>query len=146
MQFFIPTTIFIATVFGFLFGAIWFSPVLFMKAWMMGQGVVKGSLPKRSKVYIFQIGLYSLLAHGAMTAVLALVFDLLEVTTYKVASSLGALLTLGFIVTTQYIEMLYSPEETHWSKKNQIKFLVNAGYYICVVVVISASLIFIGIR
>jgi hypothetical protein len=137
MQFFTPTIILIATLCGFLFGSIWFSPLLFMKAWLIGQGITKKELPKRSKVYMLQINVYSFIAHGAMASVLALILNLLQVPTLKVAMSLGTLLTLGFIVTTKFIEMLYTTEGVHFSKQAQVRFLVNSGYYLCVVGIMS---------
>ena len=140
MQFFTPTIILIATVSGFVFGALWYSPLLFMKAWLMGEGITKNERPKRSKLYLAQINLYSFIAHGAIASVLALIFDLLQIASLKVAVSLGVLLALGLIVTTHYIDMLYTVDGVHWNRKSQIKFLVNSGYYICVVGIISSVL------
>lgn len=146
MQFFIPTTVVIATVFGFLLRSIWFSPILFMKAWLLGEGITKKQLPKRSKLYILQINLYSFIAHGALTSVIALMFDFVQVSSFKVALSLGLLLTFGFIITTQFIDMIYTTEGTHWNGKHQVKFLINSLYYICVTVLISTVLFLFAVR
>lgn len=142
MEYLTSTTIVLATITGFLFGAIWYSPILFMNAWLLGQGVTKKELPKRSKIYMLQINLYSFIAHGAIASVLALMFELLQVATLKVSISLGVLLAIGFIVTTHYIDMLYTIEGTHWNRKSQVKFLVNSGYYICVTAIMSAVLFY----
>jgi hypothetical protein len=142
MIFFTPTTILIATVFGFIFGALWYSPILFMNAWLMGEGITKKDAPKRTKVYLLQINLYSFIAHGAIASILAIMFDLLQVASLKVATSLGALLALSFIVTTHYIDMLYTMDGVHFSRKAQVKFLVNSGYYICVVSIMAATIFF----
>ena len=77
--FFTPLHILCATVAGFLVGAVWFSPVLFMKAWLRGEGVTKDQMPKRTVAYMVQINLYSLVAHGAMASVLAVIFDVLAI-------------------------------------------------------------------
>lgn len=134
------TTILFATVCGFLFGSLWFSPIFFMKYWLIGEGLTKKDVPKRSTMYLVQINIYSFIAHGAMAGVLALMFDLLQVSSLKVAIALGLLFAFGFIVTTQYIAMLYTTEGEHWNKKHQIKFLVNSGYYLCVTAIMSAVL------
>lgn len=142
MIFFTPTTILIATVFGFIFGALWYSPLLFMNAWLIGEGITKKDVPKRSKVYMLQINLYSFIAHGAIASIVAIMFDLLQVTSLKVAISLGALFALSFIVTTNYIDMLYTMDGVHFNRKSQVKFLVNSGYYICVVSIMAATIFF----
>ncbi|MCF7843447.1 DUF1761 domain-containing protein [Candidatus Gracilibacteria bacterium] len=144
MQFFTPTTILIATILGFGFGALWYSPALFMRAWLMGEGIEKSELPKRSKMYMIQINVYSFLAHGAMASVVALMLELLQVSSLKVALVLGGLLTLGFMVTTNFINMVYTTEGVHYSRKHQIKFLVNSGYYICVISIMSATVFLLG--
>lgn len=140
MEFFTPITISIATLCGFIFGSIWFSPLLFLNALFIGEGVTKKDIPKRSTWYLLQVNFYSLIAHGVMTSVIALMFELLSVSSLKVAISLGALLVIGFIVTKNFIDMVYSIHEEHWKRKNQIKFLVNSGYYLCTSIVISSVL------
>lgn len=140
MQFFIPSSVVIATLVGFICGSIWFSPILFLKALFIGEGVLEKDIPKRSKLYIIQVSLYSFVAHGVIAGVLALMFDLLQVNSLKVAVSVGLLLTFGFIVSKNFMDMIYSLREEHWKKKNQIKFLVNSGYYIVTVAVMSVTL------
>jgi hypothetical protein len=140
MQFFTPTAIGIATIVGFLFGSVWFSPVLFLKGLLIGEGITKSELPKRSKLYILQVHMYSLIAHGVMASVLALMFDLLSISSLKVAISLGALFVFGFIVTKNFLDMVYSLHEEHWKKRLQVKFLVNSGYYIFMVSLMSLVL------
>ncbi len=135
--FFTPVHIFWATLAGFAVGMIWFSPVLFMKAWMKGEGITKDQLPKRTTLYTVQTHAYSFVAHGAMAAVLAVIFDVLAVGSLKLAIVLGLLLTFGFVVTTKFIEMVYSVHGKHYEARYQIRFLVNAGYYLVVAVVMS---------
>jgi len=140
MQYFVFQSIAIASVAGFVFGALWYSPILFMHAWLYGEGTTKAETPKRSKLYLLQTNLYSLVAHGAVASVLALLFDLLEVPSLKVAVSLGLLVSIGFIVTTRYIDMLYTVHENHWSRRSQVKFLVSSGYYMVLISIMSSVL------
>lgn len=139
-----PQGIIGATVAAFIFGSIYYSPFMFLNVWLKINNITKSGLPKRSKGYMIGVRLYSFLAHGAMAAVVALIFDVAGVTTLKMASSIGALLALGFIVTTRYIDMLYTLDDTHYSKRSQIKFLLNAGYYVLTVLIISCTLFFIA--
>jgi hypothetical protein len=144
--FFTPVHVLIATIIGFLVGAVWFSPVLFMKAWLFGEGVTTDAMPKRSKQYMLTINLYSLIAHSAMASVLAILFEILMVNTLKGAVSLGLLLAFGFIATVKFIDMIYTTKGKHYEKQSQIKFLVSTGYYIVVVAVMSTVLFFAAIH
>jgi hypothetical protein len=138
--YFTPTTIFITTVSGFLVGAVWFSPVLFMKAWLQGEGITKEQVSKRSTTYTLQVNAYSFVAHGALAAVLAVMFDVLAISSLTLALTIGLLLTLGFVATTRFIEMVYTPQGKHYDARSQIKFLVHTGYYMAVVSVMSIVL------
>lgn len=138
--FFTPIHVLCATIAGFLVGAIWYSPALFMKAWLKGEGITKDQMPKRTTAYMVQINLYSLIAHGAIASVLAVIFDVLTITSLTFSVIIGLLLTFGFVVTTQFIAMVYTPKGKHYEMQSQIKFLVGAGYYLVVVAVMSTVL------
>lgn len=142
ITFFTVTPIVIATTISYLFGFLWYSPFLFLKSWLHANGLTKDSVPKRSRSYMASVSLYSLIAHGAMSSVLALVFDGIQVTSYMVAFSVGGLLAFGFIVTTRYIDMLYTLEGNHYSRPQQIKFLISSGYYLVTVLSMSGVLFF----
>lgn len=138
--FFTPIHVFEATLAGFLVGAVWYSPVLFMKAWLKGEGVTNEQVHKRSTLYVAQTQVYSFVAHGAMVSVLAVVFDVLAVNSLRLAIVLGLLLTFGFVVTTKFIDMVYTTQGKHYEARHQIRFLVNAGYYLVSISVMSAVL------
>lgn len=138
--FFTPLPVILATLAAFGFGALWYSPLLFMKAWMKGEGVTKDQIPKRSVLYTLQINLYSLVAHGAIASVLAVMFDLVKVSSLDVAVSLGLLLGFGFIVTSRFIDMIYTVHGSHYEAKSQVKFLISSGYYLLVMAIMSAVL------
>lgn len=140
MQFFIFQSVVLAGVAGFIFGALWYSPGLFLSFWLKGEGISKETMPKRSLKYLVQVNIYSLLSHVAMASVLALMFDLLQVPSLKVALSLGLLLCIGFIITTRYVDMIYTVHGVHYSRQAQIKFLVSSGYYVFTVAVMSLIL------
>jgi hypothetical protein len=138
--FFTPLSIFITTCAGFAVGAVWYSPLLFINAWMKGEGIIKSQLPKRGTGDVIKIQIYSFIAHGAMASVLAIIFDLLSITSLKVAVSLGLLLAFGFIVTTRFVDMIYTVHGNHYEANSQARFLVASGYYLVVVAVMSATL------
>jgi len=138
--FFTPLHVIVAAGSGFLVGAVWYSPLLFLRVWLSVEGVSSQNAPKRTTLYIVQTHLYSFVAHVALTAVLAILFDLLAVSTFIIALTLGLLLTFGFIITVLFTQMVYTPTGNHYDKKAQIKFLVSAGHYLVTIGVISSVL------
>jgi predicted transporter len=142
ITFFTPLTICVATFIGFICGFLWYSPMLFVKAWMRGEGITKETAPKRSPKELLVINLYSLVAHGAITLTLAVIYEVLAVSSLKVALALGLLLTFGFIVTTRFIDMIYTVHSKHYEARAQIKFLVSSGYYLFTVTIITSALMY----
>jgi nitrate reductase NapE component len=138
--FFTPLHVIVAAGAGFLVGVFWYSPLLFLRAWLSAEGVSLQSASKRTILYIAQTHLYSFIAHVALTSVLAVLFDILAVTSFTVALSLGLLLTFGFCITVLFVQMVYTPTGNHYDKKAQIKFLVSAGHYLVTIGVISSVL------
>lgn len=138
--FFTPMHIFLATVAGFAVGMVWFSPILFMNAWLRGEGITKEQVPKRSTLYLAQTHAYSFIAHGAMATVFAVLFDVLAVSSLKLAVVIGLLLIFGFVVTTKFIEMVYVVHGKHYESRHQVRFLVNVGYYLVVSIVMTSVL------
>ena len=139
--FFTPLTIVLASVSTFGVACVWYSPVLFFKAWLIGEGITKEQLPKKTMWNIIQAGLYSVVAYGAIASVVAVMFDVLGVTTLKLAVCLSLLLGFGFIVTTRFVDMLYTVHGKHYEKKSQVKFLVGSGFYLVALTCMS-SIIF----
>lgn len=135
--------VFLATLAAFILGALWYSPLLFLNAWVKGKGLKPGELPKRSLGYILQTQGYSFVAHGCMAAVLAVIFDVTQVETLTVALSLGALIAFGFTTTTHFVALVYTMDGNHYDKKNQINFLIMSLYYVAAIVVMSAVLFFV---
>ncbi len=138
--FFTPAHVFLATIAGFIVGTVWYSPVLFMNVWLKGEGTSKEKMPKRTSTYMIQVNVYSFIAHGAIASVLAILYDILGVRSATLAVIVGLLLTFGFIVTTRFIDMVYTPHGKHYELQSQIKFLVNSGYYLLVISVMSTVL------
>lgn len=140
--FFTPLTIVLASLSMFCVAFVWYSPVLFFKAWLIGEGVTKEQLPKKTTWNIVQMSVYSIIAYGAIASVLAVMFDVLAVTTLNLAITLSLLLGFGFIVTTRFVDMLYTIHGKHYEKRAQIKFLVSSLFYL-VSLTVMASVIFV---
>lgn len=138
--FFTPLHVLLATIVAFFIGALWYSPLLFMKAWLRGEGLPKDHKQNLGVLYQVQIQLYSFVAHAAIASVLAIIFDVVGVSSLKLAVSLGLLLAFGFIVTGRFIDMVYTTKGKHYEMQSQVKFLVSSGYYLVIVAAMSAVL------
>jgi hypothetical protein len=135
-----PLHILLTAVAGFLVGAVWYSPILFLKPWLASEGLTKEHMQNNGLLYQIQIQLYSFVAHAAMAAVLAVLFDIIEVGSLEVAVSLGLLITFGFVVTGRFIDMVYTTKGKHFERQPQMKFLISSGYYLATIAVMSAVL------
>ena len=144
--FFTPLHVFAAALVAFIIGALWYSPIAFLKAYHIGEGLSKDHKQNLGVVYMLQIQVYSLVAHGAIAAVLAILFDIIGVASLKLAVSLGLFFAFGFIVTSRFVDMLHTTKGKHYEKQAQIKFLVSSGYYLTVVSAMSAVLFLLTVR
>ncbi len=134
------TGIFLASLAAFVLGAFWYSPLLFMNLWLKGKGVTVESLPKRSKLYMTTIMSYAFIAHACIATVLAVVLEVTQPETMKVALSLSALLAVGFMVSARFIDMVYTVEGKHYDLKNQTNFVITSLYYVAIVLLMAAVL------
>ncbi len=146
IPFFTPLTIIIATIAGFSVGFLWYSPFLFRKMWMKGQGIAEGKLPKRTIYESALIQIYSFIAHGAIASVIAIMLELLSITSLTVAIALSLLLAFGLIVTTRFIDMIYAPREKYYDTQSQIIFLVGSGYYLASIAVMTVVIFMCTVR
>lgn len=135
-----PSNIIVAALVAFAYGALWYSPILFINVWMKGEGMTKETLPKRTPLYLLQTNLYSLISLGAMASVLAIIFDLLAVPTLKAAIALALLLGFGLVVTTRFMDMIYTVHGKHYEARSQIRFLLSSSYYLGTIVVLTVVL------
>lgn len=134
------TGILLATCAAYVLGALWYSPLLFMNLWLKGKGVTVESLPKRSKLYMTTIMSYAFIAHACIATVLAVVLEVTQPETMKVALSLSALLAVGFMVSARFIDMVYTVEGKHYDLKNQTNFVITSLYYVAIVLLMAAVL------
>ncbi len=134
------TGILLATCAAYVLGALWYSPLLFMNLWLKGKGVTAESLPKRSRLYMATIMSYAFIAHACIATVLAVVLEVTQPETMKVALSLSVLLAVGFMVSARFIDMVYTVEGKHYDLKNQINFVVTSLYYVAIVLLMAAVL------
>lgn len=120
------TIILCAGVAAYIVGALWFSPVLFMKPWREALGKTDADI----KVSMPRVMLYGFINTLATAFALAVLIELTEVATLTQYFQVVFFALFAFVATTKFNDLIYSSQEPHWSRKPQILFLINLGYYI----------------
>jgi len=120
--------IIVAAVVYFVIGAIWYSPLLFAKAWMESVGRTKEQLMSGSKI----VYLYTLIAEFVICFVLAFIIWILGTSNCISAIKVGAFFSIGFTATIIAINNWYGQRGAKLT-------LIDSGYHI--VGIIFASII-----
>lgn len=118
-----------ATVLGYIAGAIWFSPTLFLIPWKKALGKTDTEFPANKKGML-RIVLYGFLNTGAMALALGVMLEVTFATTLLEHLQMAFFLCFSFIVTAKFNDLIYTSSAPHWSRQPQILFLVNVGYYV----------------
>ncbi|MDO8572610.1 MAG: DUF1761 domain-containing protein [bacterium] len=143
-----PVGIFVAAIVGYVIGMAWYSPILFMKPWLEGQGKTPEDFSKpqkhKTKKYMFSLMVYTFMVTTTIAFVLAVFITLTGALTLLEILQISILLAFGFIVTTKFSDMLYTVDKPFWSMQAQKLFFVNAGYYIAMFLAMGSTLYYLG--
>lgn len=120
--------IIVAAIVYFILGALWYSPLLFAKAWIENVGRTKEQLMSGSKI----VYLYTLIAEFGICFVMAFVIWILGTPNCITAIKVGAFFSIGLTSTIIAIN--------NWYGQRGLKLtLIDSGYHI--VGIILASII-----
>lgn len=125
--------VFVSTVVAFVIGALWYSPLLFRKAWIRLSGIKPGDMQKSKKKGMGKLYL------GAFIALLVMAYVLAHFVRYVAASSasdgmqLGFWLWLGFVAPVQFGVVL-------WQSKPFKLFLIDTCNYLVILEVMASIL------
>jgi hypothetical protein len=124
----------VAAVGAFLIGAAWYSPALFAKQWIKGNGWTQKEMDKaRSEGGMAQKMAYCFIATVLLSLAVSMLFNLIGVDGLWSGLMVGLFVGLGISVTTMYVHHIF--ERT----TGQV-FLINAGYNLAMCAVIGAVL------
>jgi hypothetical protein len=132
-------SIIVASVLAFIFGAVWYmSPVGI--AWRNAK-----LHDESSKKYMNNSYMVKMFSMGfAITVVLAYVLDVFfqisGVETLGEHMQLSMLICFGFIITTKFSDLIYTNTAPFWGRRAQTIFLVDAGFYIGTIAIMTAVL------
>ena len=126
----LPT--FVAALAAFMLGALWYSPVLFAKAWVAAHGYTEADVAamqkKAPKAYGISFLCFLLMAH-----VMAWLIHLTGATGWMYGLHLGLLCWTGFALTLGLTAHVYS-------NKKLATFLIDAGYQLVYLLMMGAIL------
>lgn len=117
----------------FFIGALWYSPVMFVKPWMKSLGMSEKDMKKGGNAMMLRSMVLGFLSYALMAFVLAHFVSYMEVSTAKDGAVLGFWVWLGFVGTTQLGSVL-------WEKKSLTYFLINTSYSLLALLVMGAIL------
>jgi hypothetical protein len=121
-------SIIFASVAVFLFGWLWYSPILFSKPCMDAVGRPKDAeriMKEMPKIVVF--GFFTTLI---MVYALAVIFVMIQPESLIAALRVSLFICFSFIITTKFNALIYQSREPYWSKRPQLIFLITSGYYI----------------
>lgn len=123
-----PWAILLATVSAFVLGGVWYSPILFAKAWMDGAGLNEEQLKQGSPGKIFG---------GALVLTLVMAVNLAAFLGPKADLAFGVF--AGFATGLGWVAMAFGV--TYLFEHRPLKlWLVNAGYQVVAFTVMGAIL------
>lgn len=123
----------VSSIVGMIIGAVWYSPLLFGKAWMKLMNFDKKKLNETKKKGMGKSYLIMFIALLLMSYILADFVDYVGATTVRGALQLALWLWLGFFVTTMISSVL-------WEGKSTKLYLINVFHYLVVLGVMSIIL------
>lgn len=124
--------VFVSALVAFFLGALWYSPVLFAKAWVKAHGLSDEQVAAMQKGAPKAYGI-SLVLFIVMTTVLAWLIGALGIATVGNGALLGAIVWLGFGATIGLMGALYR-------NRGFDIWLIDAGYQLVYLVVMGMIL------
>lgn len=122
----------VAAVLSFVIGGLWYSPLLFAKAWVRAHGYTDEQV-QRMRANAPKAYAISFLCMLVMAAILAFLLGLTPIIRWQGGAKLGLLCWAGFAATIGLTQQVYS-------EKKPATFLIDAGYQLVYLVLMGALL------
>ena len=117
----------------FAIGALWYSPMLFGKAWVKAHGHTPEKIEAMRATMGRAYGV-SFLCYVVMAAAMAILLKRMDVIYVRGGVKLGALIGVGFVATVGLTANMFS-------EKRLATWLIDAGYQIVYLMVMGAILV-----
>ncbi len=122
----------VAAAAAFVLGLLWYSPMLFGKAWVAAHGYTPEKIEVMRKAAVRAYGV-SFACFVVMAAMLAVLLRISHITAVLAGAKLGALCWLGFVATTGLTANVYSDKPLK-------AWLLDAGYQLVYLVMMALIL------
>lgn len=139
-EFINPIAVIVAAIASYLLGWAWYSPILWQKPWMEARGDDGSNWEKEGKKEMPKIMAYGLLNTFAISFVIAVFLAMTSVHSITEYLQVSLLLCFGFVVTTKFNDLIYTPTPPHWGRRAQMLFLIDIGYQIALFMLSAAIL------
>jgi hypothetical protein len=124
--------VFVGTLLAFGIGALWYSPVMFVKPWMKELGKkAKDTEVMKKDSSLGQLMGASFILTLALALTIGMLFNAVEATGLTDGLALGLFVGLGLTATTAGIHYLFE-------QRSFKLFAINAGYNVAMCLVIGA--------
>jgi hypothetical protein len=123
----------VSAVATFAIGALWYSPLLFAKAWVAAHGHTPEKLAQMRATMGRAYGV-SFLCYVVMAAAMAVLIGRMDIIYVRGGVKLGALIGVGFAATIGLTANVYSD-------KRLAVWLIDAGYQIVYLMAMGAILV-----
>lgn len=125
--------VFVSAVAVFAIGALWYSPVVFGKAWVKAHGHTPEKIEAMRATMGRAYGV-TFVCYVVMAAAMAMLIGRMDVIYVRGGVKLGALIGVGFAATIGLTANMYSD-------KRLAAWLIDAGYQIVYLMVMGAILV-----
>lgn len=125
--------VFVAAIASMVVGGLWYSPLLFGKKWMALTGKSASELSEMKKGAPMAYGA-SFILGLIMAYILAHFVEYVGAVTVGDALQLAIWVWLGFVATVQFTSVLFE-------KRSPKMFLINTGYQLASIVVMSLIIV-----
>ena len=133
-------SIVVASIIAFIFGAGWYMGPI-GKVWINSKiwAEENRAMTQKGKYMARMYGMSFVLT--MVTAyVLSVFFQITGVTTLTEYLQMAMLLCFGFVIVTKFNDLVYTNTPPFWSRRAQMTFIIDAGYYIGVFAIIASVL------
>lgn len=124
---------------AFLFGGFWYSQTLFARPWNEAVGRTEADMLEMSK-HQKRTMTYGFLATVALSYALYSVLNFIQPYTLIQSLQISTLICFGFVIVIKFSDMIFASREPNWSRKPQMLFLIDSGYYLIAFLIITSVL------
>lgn len=115
----------VSSVISFFIGILWYSPVLFEKAWIKLSGITEADMEQAKRKGMAKSFIFSLFANTILVFILSNIIDISGSTTFIEGMLVGAGCWLGFVATVSLNMVLWDAKPFKLYLLHILNYLVS---------------------